>query len=494
MIVGCGGLPATPDGASTPDASAEPPGRLAESSALPLEWTPGSPLAPAVVTGRIYDDLAAHAPERMQDLAALGVRVIRIEIERGTPWADYVTIVNAAREAGIEVLAVVSRTSLPLSTPGPLAGTITEFDEVFVPAYQAAIDETISRLDVDFVEIWNEPDVYEFAPMYGLTPGCVRDVGATRYALLATRVFETLDERRRAGMATPTMVAFGVSRQDDGCLREALFDAAPIRNHRLGYRPAHALADGPPTDIVGMHGYGNSGKSPSENGYTYSGGTFATGVEELLAATYADGRPIVGTTPIWYTEVGYSLHTIGGDDPATRQGDALTTVFDVLRAHPQVTAAFWYDYRDDEAGGVERCGLRGASATGFTPHPSYTRMQAAAAINDRAAPAGVLVAPVAGTIASAGSVIQVQGWAIDAEGSPTLEIAIDGQVTASVIDGNAPLASSCTIAWSARCPDGVGFAATVELPPTPGVHEIAVRARDAAGHARVIGRVDIVAR
>ena len=484
VIAACGGRsPVGDDGETLPDAGEgpnEPPARLPDTAASPFEWELGAPLAPGVVSGRIYEDLAANIDDRLRDLAALGVRIVRIEIERDTSWSTYQTIVDAARRAGIEILAVVSQNSLAPGTPDVRDGTLAQFDAIVVPAYLAALDEMLAMLDVKFIEVWNEPDVYEFGPLFAFPP-CTRDEGATRYALLAVRVFETIDQRRRNGQATPTLAAFGVSRQDDGCVRESVFDSEPIRNHRLGYRPQHGLADGLPTDIVAMHGYGNGGKAPFESGYTYAGGTFADGVDELLNARFADGARVI-TQPVWYTEVGYSLNSIGGDAPA-RQAAGLATVFATLRARPQITAAFWYGYRDDEAPGEERCGLRDASTTAFAPHPAYVRMQEAAAAFDRGAPHGALAAEV-------GSTIRATGWAIDADGAaPTIELAIDGEIVATVVDGAVPDSGACTIAHSVRCPD-VGFA--VELPlPARGVHELAARARDATGNARVIGRVDV---
>ena len=465
-----------------PDAalSSEPPARLADVPHAPLAWEVGAPLAPALVTGRIYEELAANAADRMRDLAALGVRVIRIEIERGTTWQTYETIVSAARAAGIEVLALVSANSLPAGTPRPLDGTVGDFDTMFVPAYIAAVDETVAKLGVRFVEVWNEPDVYGFAPMFHWSPAsCTPTTGATRYALLAVRVFETMHQRRLAGTPTPTLLAFGVSRHDDGCLRQSMVDAEPIRNHRLGYRPQHQLGEGLPTDIIAMHGYGNPGKAPSDTGYTYSGGRFADGVDEMLA-----GMP--GSQPVWYTEIGYSLHTIGGADPEARQAAAVGDLFTALRARPRVTAMFWYVYRDDEGGGEgNECGLRDNSLTSYAPHPAYTRYQAAAAADDRTAPAGALVE---GTPNAA--MLEVRGWALDADGdAPAIEVAVDGAIVATATDGNHADAAACTVAHSARCPD-VGFSLAIPR-PAAGVHEIAVRATDRAGNARVIGRRDI---
>src|SRR5689334_21532363 len=72
-------------------------GHLPGASPPALAWAQGSPLASGVVTGRIYNDLAANPAARMRDLAALGVRVIRMEIENTTPWSEYQTIVSAAQ-------------------------------------------------------------------------------------------------------------------------------------------------------------------------------------------------------------------------------------------------------------------------------------------------------------------------------------------------------------------------------------------------------------
>jgi len=468
--------------------------RLPEASSVPLSPSPGAGLAPALVTGRIYADLAANAPARMRDLAALGVRALRIEIENATTAGEYQAIVAAAQAAGIEILALVSANSLAPGSPGPMDGDLASFDARFVPAYVAALDRTMAMLPtVRYVEVWNEPDVYGFTPMYNFTNGqCVAQEGARRYSLLAVRVFETIHQRRRAGATTPFLAAFGVSRQDDRCLRQGLFDSQAVANHRKFYRAQNGLPDGLPADIVAIHGYGNGGKGPEEAGYTYSGGTFADGVTEFLSARFADGRSVINTNPVWYTEVGYSAAQLGG----SRQAAALRTVFSVLASHAQVTALFWYDYRDDELVACrvgERFGLRDEGSTGFAPHLSYPAYQASSAgLGDVTGPAGALLAPSHGAVFSPGASIAVTGWAIDAAGdAPTVEIALAGDVVRSVTDGGASAPEACSEAYSTRCP-GVGFAQTITAPATPGTYEIAARARDAVGNVRILGRVDVV--
>lgn len=359
-------------------ACAAPPEEPHESSVAPISSGAGgfseaigSGTKPGLVTGRIYEDLAKNVDARMDDLKALGVRVIRVEIERATPMTTYTRIIDAAKKRGIEVLGLVTQATLE-GAPDPLAGTREEFDAEFVPKVIAAIDATTAALpQLEYVEVWNEPDVYAFSPMftYSAQDGCGVAEGAFRYALLATRVFEAMNERRIAGEKTPKLAAFSFSRHDDRCLRKAVIDAQPISSHRLYYRPNKGLSDGLPADIVAIHGYGNGGKLPQENGYTYSGGTFADGVAEFLSAKFADGRPMLGDLPVWYTEIGVCRKA---GFSAEEQADAIGYVMRSLRAHPRITASFIYVYRDDEApNGGEQCGLRANAAGGYAAHPAY---------------------------------------------------------------------------------------------------------------------------
>jgi len=107
-------------------------------------------------------------------------------------------------------------------------------------------------------------------------------------------------------------------------------------------------------------------------------------------------------------------------------------------------------------------------------------------------PSGALLSPAQGTTVAGGSPITVTGWAIDADGqAPTVEVAVDGVIVATVTDGNAPQPAACVVASSARCPN-VGFSTTVAAPAGAGSYEVAAQARDAAGNLRVLGRVEIV--
>jgi hypothetical protein len=490
---GCCGSPLELDAATNDahDADGATQGTLPDPPFVPFTHARGNGLATGLVTGRIYDDLAnpGHTADRMADLAALGVRILRIEIENTTPLSTYKAIFDAARANGIEVMALVSLNSVP-GSPSPLAGTRTTFDTQYVPAYIAEIDAVTAALPgLKYVEVWNEPDNFGFGPIATNGGTCVPQEGAFRFALLAVRVFETMNERRKKQTPTPTLAAFDISISHDVCTRQSLFDAQPIASHRAAYRAANGLPDGLPTDIVSIHGYGLTGKAPSETGYTFQGGTFADGVSEFLAAKFADGASAIGSAPVWYSEVGYDTQQLGGADPLARQRDALTFAFATLRAHPEVTAAFWYSYRDDEVGGTEKNGLRSSSVAAFAAHPSYAAYQAQAVLaGDRVAPGGALMPLSAGSFAP-GTAIEVRGWAIDADGkAPTIDLAIDGRVVATLTDGTTPIATACLAASSTRCPS-VGFSSTMTAPATAGTHELAARATDSTGHARIIGRI-----
>jgi hypothetical protein len=141
LVAACSVGPASDDGAAraSVDALDESTGGESFSAAI------GSGTKPGLVTGRIYDDLAKNVDARMNDFEALGVRVLRIEIERATPMSTYARIVRAAKKRGIEVLAVVTQNSLE-GVRDPMAGTREEFDATFVPKVVAAIDRTTSEL------------------------------------------------------------------------------------------------------------------------------------------------------------------------------------------------------------------------------------------------------------------------------------------------------------------------------------------------------------
>lgn len=344
-----------------------------------LATTPGGGFAPGLVTGRIYDDLVKNTDARMDDFVALGVRALRIEIENTTPLSSYARIVKAAQARGIDVLAIIGQNSVP-GSPDPMKGTRASFDEEYVPKFIGAIDAVTKAIpSLRNIEVWNEPDVYGFTPMYSYAAGVCRPLeGAQRFALLTVRVFETLSERRKKGIATPTIATFSFSRQDDACLRTAVFDAQPIASHRKYYRAPNGMKDGLPTDVVAIHAYGNAGVLPGEKGYTYQGGTFDDGVSSFLDARFRDGARVVNGNAVWYTEVGFCRGRIGGTDPRGRQATAVSRALGTMKAHPEITAAFVYSYRDDEPGGSEQCGLRQSSRGGYAVNPAYAAFRDAA--------------------------------------------------------------------------------------------------------------------
>lgn len=344
-----------------------------------LSDAPKTGLVPGIVTGRIYDDLDQNAGARMSDLRDLGVKILRIEIE-GTDYAKYRRIVRAANRYGIDVLALVSSAANAHNGHPVSGGDFNWFHDHYVPSYIATVQNMLDAIpEVRFIEVFNEPDVYDFKYLEG--------ENARRYALIATRVYEHFHERNAD---RPKLVAFDFSRHDDGKLRDVVFNDVSITNHRKGYRPGRGLPDGLPADIVSIHGYGNSlTHAPDEDGYTYDGKTFEGGVQQFLDARFREtvngNDRAVNQTPVWYTEVGWEWDRFGEE----KQAELVRYAFDTLRKYPQVTAAFWYDYRDDDGGKGENAGLRSGvgdddheHACGvvktYREHPSWRAYQQAA--------------------------------------------------------------------------------------------------------------------
>lgn len=321
-----------------------------------------------VVTGRIYDDMAKNLGKTLGDMRALGVNVMRLEIE-GTDYGKYATIAGAASARyGVDTLALVSEAAVgdPLEVDD-----IGWFDQTFVPKYIARVDALMAAIpSLDYVEVWNEPDIYGFYIGYAegaKKPNTDRILPsqaerARRYALLVTRVFEHYNELRRKGQRTPTVVAGDFSRHDEPRLLDLVWNSDVVTNHRKGYRPVVGLPDGAPVDILSIHGYGDKEKMPDEQGYAYTG-TLEDGVNVFLGWQLRENvqgnTSLVRNAPVWYTEIGVGSGRFGKDG----QARALRTSFDVLKRHSEIQAAFWYSYRDDEPNGGEgnTNGLRGNS-------------------------------------------------------------------------------------------------------------------------------------
>lgn len=308
-----------------------------------------------VVSGSIYQDLYDHLGARMSDLAGLGTRMLRIEITQGVPLDHYKAIVDAAARYGITVLALVQSNAIG---ERPLDEDI----EVYAQHLYTKIDQLIDSIpNLKYIEVENEPDVYDFNPLSG--------GNEEKYARLMVRVYEH-ETARRGGGDRPTIVGFDFSRPDQPFPQ--VYDATPITNHRAAY------GTGLPVDIVSIHGYGFKDRLPNEGGYAYGGGTMRDGMNAYFGQRFSqsiNGDTYLWTNkPVWVTELGFGWGPIGGLD---RQSQAVQQGFDVLRSFPQISAAFAYDYRDDEGGG-ETAGLRANSGGGFAPHPAYYTFQSLA--------------------------------------------------------------------------------------------------------------------
>jgi hypothetical protein len=288
----------------------------------------------------------------MSDLAGLGTRFLRLEIMSNITVAQYKTIIDAAARYGITVLALVQSNAI---NEHPLQEDI----ELYAQHLEAKIDQLIDAIpNLKYIEVENEPDVYDFNPLSG--------GNEEKYARLMVRVYEH-EVARRGGGDRPTIVGFDFSRPDQPFPQ--VYDAQPITAHRA------AFGTGLPVDIVSIHGYGFKDRLPEEAGYAYGNGTMRDGMNAYFGQRF--GQSINGDTslwtgkPVWVTELGFGWQPIGG---LSRQSQALQQGFDLLRSYPQIQVTFAYDYRDDEGGG-ETAGLRANSGGGFAPHPAYYTFQ-----------------------------------------------------------------------------------------------------------------------
>ena len=74
---------------------------------------------------------------------------------------------------------------------------------------------------------------------------------------------------------------------------------------------------------------------------------------------YEKRKKLSPLAAFWYTEIGVGSGRFGEE----RQAQAMRYTLQTLRRHSEITAAFWYDYRDDEGTDPnrERNGVRGNS-------------------------------------------------------------------------------------------------------------------------------------
>jgi len=350
---------------------AAPETPVPDSPPAAFDHKPNSGLKMGLVTGSIYDDLVTNAGARMADFASLGVKILRVEIV-GTDFSKYRAIVDAAKRYGIEVLALVQSNAIGFNPNDNIDGYITKYYEV--------VDRLLAEIpNLRYIEVENEPDYYDFNPLSG--------GNLDRYALLVTRVFEHYFTTRTDGR--PQIVAFDFTRQDEPAFA-AVYNHQTITNHRNYFRERYGLPDGLPADIVSIHGYGDKTKIPDDVNFNYGGQTMDDAVRGFLNRQFdapptrgddqQSNRSVINKSPVWYTEIGHEWTQVGGLD---RQALALHQAYRTLKQYPQITAAFWYDYRDDEAGGAEYAGLRGNSAAGFVEHPAWAAYQQEAEVSSR---------------------------------------------------------------------------------------------------------------
>ncbi len=316
-----------------------------------------------VVTGRIYDELASN-DTAMRDFYDLGLGYIRIEFEefRDRRWAtysdaevlrrrgQYQTIIQKARDRGIKVLGIVNFNSFP--DPGGFPDT-----DASLQAYVDSVRWHLQNYAVDAVEIWNEPG------NNGLWAGKLG-----RYGKMLVMTYSQLKPSYPSRLFVgPTTV--NAERGDwlgyhgtSFVPENSIFNCAAVQTYR------NNNAGRLPLDVISWHPYGSSTSASPNSTSFYYGQTFATYYTNILNYTDRANRKVVGSTPIWFTEYGWSSVWAGAENQRIFQEQMIA----LINARPQIQVPFWYSYRDDEAGGEGKTfGLRRNSGGGFAAKRVY---------------------------------------------------------------------------------------------------------------------------
>jgi hypothetical protein len=219
--------------------------------------------------------------------------------------------------------------------------------------------------ELDAVEIWNEP---------GQGPaGSMWHSRLNRYARMAIMTYSQLKAQFPAvTFVGPTTVNaergdwLGEHWQQPINHENSIFNCTDMQAYRdqNGGRL--------PFDVISFHAYGGR-----PDGDFYFGRNFHQYFDEIVGYRDRNGRPIIGTLPIWFTEYGWKSTWSSLDDHLEDQRVWQERMIGMILQRPQIRVPFWYNYRDDEPPhkdpGSENntYGLRRNSDGGFAPKRVY---------------------------------------------------------------------------------------------------------------------------
>lgn len=278
-----------------------------------------------------WDDYTnAQRLEVMDKMAAAGVGWVRIDLswawlEGGGPGdiTDYYLdrmdfTVDAANDRGLRVLMVLFRTP---SWANDGAGNKVPPDDAndFGAIAGFLADHFQGR--VHAWEIWNEPNSDDF---FVGTPA--------RYTQMLRAAYLEI----KAADPAASVVLGGPSNKELAWL-DGVYDAGG----KAWF------------DVMSVHAYMSPSDLPPE---TKNGTIWTLAAASQVKALMQDHGD--GSTPIWYTEYGWSSHPNTGDEPnwnkgvtQEEQGDYLVRSLQFLGSeYPYVTNVFWYNERNRDAG------------------------------------------------------------------------------------------------------------------------------------------------
>lgn len=305
-----------------------------------------------VVIGSIADS-AAGGPVNLTDSAAtiacdlnqLGLTWVRVDAGDGTgDLSAYQKFVTVAHAHGVNVLVLVHPDNRTCAASDASCGAASAWAGGYVAKVNHLIDAVFTGASAaDAYEIGNEPNDGQ------------SHISPTSFAFLLDAVWQGV---KKAPHASAFLVVSG------GVYNTYVDEVAwwtPFFN---------ALPSEQPWDVFAIHPYDSASYGPNRDLSSWAARVASSvgDIQARLSGLY--GHP----SRIWATEVGFSSASSGedsaGDDDA--QATAFAAADDALRGVTEV--AFWYDYRDDEAGpGSENkvFGIRRTSANQYSAKPLY---------------------------------------------------------------------------------------------------------------------------
>lgn len=318
-----------------------------------------------IVTGRIYEELADISNGILHEFYDIKLGWIRIEFEEfynvpaGSTYSSpevqankqkFQNVINNAHAKGLKVLGIVANSAKP-----DIAG-FPDTDQSILD-FADCIQWHIDNYNVDAVQIWNEPGSNVAYTGYNLD----------RYAKTLIEVYSRLKHLYPdiifAGPSTCNAER-GAFLGDHGYgwdPENSIFNCTEMLNYRSSHNGSL------PLDVVSWHPYGTGG---NPHGNFYFGRDFTAYYNEILQYTDIQGRNVIGSYPIWFTEYGWDSNNIGLENQRIYTERMVTLIY----ARPQIELPFLYTYRDDGSStGSEgkSFGIRTSLQTGSEKKRSY---------------------------------------------------------------------------------------------------------------------------